>query len=248
MGKTRRKKERAWTCQNRAYQFCLCVDQKFVPTSQTSTWSSTQRSILFRIAFTVWISRYPRPQKCVGIRNFEVDKLELSTSWQIWKFDFVWKIRPFAKMVPTRSELIGARECPLTRFHLHQHVVPFAAKRDSENIIDYKTRRVTWFLNDTCFMLSIVYYWLKNAIRFLWENIRRWCVICVCLQRESELGVTQELALQSRALYKSDISGLIFLVKYRTCTRLQEHIRRPESPVPIEYWVAHDLYFSRTTW
>ena len=49
-------------------------------------------------------------------------------------------------------------------------------------------------------MLSIVHYWLHNAIRFLWENIRSWCVICVCLQRESELGVTQELALQSKGL------------------------------------------------
>jgi len=49
-------------------------------------------------------------------------------------------------------------------------------------------------------MLSIVYYWLQNAIRFLWENIRSWCAICVCLQRESELGVTQELALQSTDL------------------------------------------------
>jgi hypothetical protein len=27
-------------------------------------------------------------------------------------------------------------------------------------------------------MLSRVYYWLQNAIRFLWENIRDWCVIC----------------------------------------------------------------------
>jgi hypothetical protein len=49
-------------------------------------------------------------------------------------------------------------------------------------------------------MLSIVYYSLQNAIRFLWENIRSWCAICVCLQRESEVGVTQELALQSRGL------------------------------------------------
>ena len=49
-------------------------------------------------------------------------------------------------------------------------------------------------------MLSMVYYSLQNAIRFLWENIRNWCVICVCLQRESELGVTQELVLQSKDL------------------------------------------------
>jgi hypothetical protein len=49
-------------------------------------------------------------------------------------------------------------------------------------------------------MLSIVYYSLQTAIRFLWENIRSWCAICVCLQRESEVGVTQELALQSKGL------------------------------------------------
>ncbi len=122
-----------------------------------------------------------------------------------------------------------------------RNVVPFTAKRDSENIIDCKTRHVTWFLNDVWFTLSIVYYWLQNAIRFLWENIRSWCAICVCLQRESEHGVTQELGLQSRALHKSDISG-------QYMWPVQEHIRRPESLVPIEYWVAHELYFSRTTW
>jgi hypothetical protein len=32
-----------------------------------------------------------------------------------------------------------------------RNVTPFTAKRDSENIIDCKTRRVTWFLNDVCF-------------------------------------------------------------------------------------------------
>ncbi len=75
-------------------------------------------------------------------------------------------------------------------------------------------------------MLSIVYYRLQNAILFLWENIRSWCDICVCLQRE--------LVLQSKGL-----------VQVRP---VQEHIRRPESPVSIQYWVAHDLYSSRPTW
>jgi hypothetical protein len=31
-------------------------------------------------------------------------------------------------------------------------------------------------------MLSIVYYWLQNAIRFLWENIMSWCAICASNQ------------------------------------------------------------------
>ncbi len=45
------------------------------------------------------------------------------------------------------------------------NVTPFTVKRDSENIIDCKTRRVPWFLNGAYFMLSRVYYWLQNAIQ-----------------------------------------------------------------------------------
>jgi hypothetical protein len=77
-------------------------------------------------------------------------------------------------------------------------------------------------------MFSRVYYWLQNAIRFLWENIRSWCAIFVCLQRESELGVTQELALQSRALHKSDISG----ASYVTCPGTY-----PSSRIPSSHWI-----------
>ncbi len=87
-----------------------------------------------------------------------------------------------------------------------------------------KTRRFTWFLNDSWFTLSIVYYWLQNVIRF-WENIRSWCDICVCLQRENELGVTQELSLQSRTLQRSDISG----ASYMTCPGTYPSSRIPSS-------------------
>ncbi len=102
--------------------------------------------------------------------------------------------------------------------HHWPHSHPFHWCEMLKNTVpDVKTRFVT---------LSIVYYWLKNAIRFLWENIRSWCVICVCLQREIELGVTQELVLQSRALHKSDISG----ESYVTCHRSLR------SWIPLRFW------------
>ena len=116
-----------------------------------------------------------------------------------------------------------------------RNVIAFTAKRDSENIIDHKTRHVTWFLNDAWFTLSIVYYWLQNAIRFLWENISHWCVIFVCLGHDSELGVTQELALQSRVLHKSDISG----ASYVTCPGTY-----PSSRIPSSHWI---LSWSRSS-
>ncbi len=133
------------------------------------------------------------------------------------------------------------RACPLPWFHLLQHV---NAKRDS---IDSKTRQ--W-----------KYYWLQNATRYV---ISKWCLLpcyqesiidcktrfdsfgrilgagvpfaCASNRRESELGDTQELALESRGLAQ---------VRYFWFPHMwpvQEHIRRPESPVPIEYWVTHDL-------
>jgi hypothetical protein len=82
--------------------------------------------------------------------------------------------------------------------------------------------------HEVWFTLSIVYYWMQNAIRFLWENIRNWCVLCVCLEHDSELGVTQELVLQSRVLHKSDISG----TSYVTCPGTY-----PSSRIPSSHWI-----------
>ena len=58
-----------------------------------------------------------------------------------------------------------------------RNVIPFTVKRDSENIIDYKTRRVTWFLNNAWFKTRF-FVWHKpvttraTACTWQWMNER----------------------------------------------------------------------------
>ncbi len=105
-------------------------------------------------------------------------------------------------------------------------------------------------------MLSIVYYRLQNAILFLWENIRSWCDICVCLQRENELGVTQELVLQSKGLVQvryfwciiCDLSRNISVVPNPQFPFNTELLTTSTFRDPLDSSSLSRLYFSRPTW
>ncbi len=140
---------------------------------------------------------------------------------------------------------VSIRTCPLPRFHLLQHV---NVKRDW---IYCKTRQ--W-----------KYYWLQNATRYV---ISKWSFL-PCYQ-ESIIDCKTRFDSFGRILgtgvpfsYVSNVkanSGSLRNLPFNveSCTSpiflvhmwpVQEHIRRPEFPVPIEYWVAHDLYFSSPTW
>jgi hypothetical protein len=65
------------------------------------------------------------------------------------KKDIVWTRVSRRHHSKTNGRLIGLRVCPSVRFN------------------DYKTSCVTWFLNHTYLMLSIIYYWLQHAILWL---------------------------------------------------------------------------------
>ncbi len=124
-------------------------------------------------------------------------------------------------------------------------VVRFTAKRDSENIIDCKTRRVMWFLNDTCFhviksLLSVDFLrWLQTRVDSFGRILGAGVQFPYVSNVKTNSGSLRNLSFKVETYTSPTFRG-------QYMWPVQEHIRRPESPVPIEYWVAHDLYFSRT--
>ncbi len=72
------------------------------------------------------------------------------------KIQFFFTARAVVRWIDRTTVRVAHRACPLPWFHLlhntwTRNVIRFTPKRDSENIIDCKTRRVTWFLNDAWF-------------------------------------------------------------------------------------------------
>jgi hypothetical protein len=82
---------------------------------------------------------------------------------------------------------------------------------------------------DSCYQ-DWVYYWLQNAIWFLWENIRNWCVICVCFQRESNSGSLRNLPFKVEPC----TSPIFLVAAYVTCPGTSLHPTWPVGTSPAQ--------------